>query len=128
TSHWSRSNPALLSLPPKTEPRGPLLTAARLRWGVPVTLLVALIAIVPSWRERAFQFLKPGAANTAKHIVVLPFKNIGNDPANAALCDGLTEVLTGRLTGLEQGAPTLWVIPSSEVRRRKVSSESEAQK
>lgn len=128
TSHWSPSNPALLSLPPKTELRGPLLTAARLRWAIPLALLVGVIAIVPSWRDRVVQWLTPGAANTARHIVVLPFKNIGNDPANAALCDGLTEVLTGRLTGLEQGAPTLWVVPSSEVRRRKISSESEAQK
>ena len=128
TSHWSPSASALRSQPPKIEPRQPLLTAARLRWGVPTALLMALVAIVPSWRTWTMQWLTPGPASTAKHIVVLPFKNIGNDPANAALCEGLTEVLTGRLTGLEQGVPTLWVIPSSEVRRRKVSSESEAQK
>jgi serine/threonine-protein kinase len=100
-------------------------------WGA-AALVIALLGIpwlVPSWRASAIQWLRPTRGGTAvRHIVVLPFRNIGNDPANAALCDGLTEVLTSRLTGLEGSAPSLWVIPPGEVRRRKVSNEEEARK
>jgi serine/threonine-protein kinase len=63
-----------------------------------------------------------------KRVVVLPFSNVGNDPANAATCDGLLETLTSRLTSLEQVGTPLWVVPSSEVRRRKISDPAEAQK
>ncbi|MDQ2946983.1 MAG: serine/threonine-protein kinase, partial [Acidobacteriota bacterium] len=119
TSHWSPSNLALRSQPPDTNLTRSAFSARKILWGLPFVVVLAVIALVPGWREGSLEWFRPGPANGPKHIVVLPFKNIGNDPANAALCDGLTEVLTGRLTGLEQGAPTLWVIPSSEVRRRK---------
>jgi len=97
-------------------------------WALPSFLAVALIVAGiegTPLRTRIAELFRP-AGTAPRHIVVLPFRNIGNDPANAAVCDGLTEVITSRLTGLEQTAPTLWVIPASEVRRKNVSSEQEA--
>lgn len=61
-----------------------------------------------------------------KHVVVLPFTNIGSDPANAAICDGLLETLSSRLSSLGQPGRPLFVVPASEVRRRKLSDPTEA--
>src|SRR5439155_19982389 len=51
----------------------------------------------------------------------LPFTNAGGGPANQALCDGLMETLTGKLSGLRTDKGPLWVASSSEVRRRKIT-------
>ena len=56
-----------------------------------------------------------------KHIAVLPFDNVGNNPENQALTEGLVDSLSGELSNLEVGKQSLWVIPSSEVRRLKVT-------
>jgi serine/threonine protein kinase/Tfp pilus assembly protein PilF len=61
-----------------------------------------------------------------KQLVVLPFMNIGNDPANQALCDGMAEILTSKLSELEQFQRALQVVPASEVRRERISSAREA--
>jgi len=51
-----------------------------------------------------------------KHIAVLPFKNVGSDPANQAFCEGVVETLTSRLSQLEQFHSSFWVVPASEIR------------
>src|SRR5262249_27366123 len=48
--------------------------------------------------------------------------NVGHDPANEIFCDGLAETLTSKLTQLEQFQGSLWVVPTSELRTRKVTS------
>lgn len=63
-----------------------------------------------------------------RHLAVLPFGNIGNDPANQPLCDGLMEFLTSKLTQLEQFQGALWVVPSIEILGRNIQSVSEAQR
>lgn len=63
-----------------------------------------------------------------KHLAVLPFLNIGSDPQQQALCDGLTETMTSKLTQLEQFHGSLWVVPATEVRRGSTSSAEEARK
>ena len=52
---------------------------------------------------------------------MLPFENVGNDPANEAVSAGLMDSLASRLTNLEVGKQSLWVVPTSEVRRLKVA-------
>ena len=63
-----------------------------------------------------------------KHVAVLPFDNIGSNPENAALADGLMESLAGRLTNLDVGNQSLWIVPTSEVRRQRVTDPSDALK
>ncbi len=63
----------------------------------------------------------PLAGDGPKHLAVLPFANIGNDPANLVTSDGLLETLTSRLSELDSSGKTLWVVPASEVRQRKVT-------
>ena len=71
--------------------------------------------------------VNPGvSAPDQEHIAVLPFDNIGNDPANVPLAEGLMDSLTGRLSDLDVGGKSLWVVPSSEVRRSKIADPAAA--
>ncbi len=51
----------------------------------------------------------------AKHLVVLPFTNVGGDPSQQLLIDGLAETLTSKLTQMEGLQQSLWVVPFFEV-------------
>ena len=88
----------------------------------------ALIALAASglWLFRPLRFSGP-ANPSEKHVTVLPFNNIGNDPASAAVCDGLLETLTSRISSLAGPGQSLWVVPASEVRRQKVTDPTQAQ-
>ncbi len=70
----------------------------------------------------------PLAEAGPKHVAVLPFLNIGDDPANRLTSDGLLETLTSRLSDLDSSGKTLWVVPASEVRQRKVTDPRDAVK
>ncbi len=61
-----------------------------------------------------------------KQVAVLPFTNVGGDATNQALADGLTEVLTTRLTQLERFAGSLRVVPATEVRQQQITSARDA--
>jgi serine/threonine-protein kinase len=104
------------------------VTQSKFRWwqvvaAATVLLLVGAAAmLIPSVRERATEL----AGVEQKHIAVLPFDNIGNDPANAALAEGLMDSLTAELSNLGAGKSSLWVVPSSVVRRRNVDDPSAA--
>lgn len=94
-----------------------------------VALLVAIalmVSFVPSLRQRAIALV--GGAPAQKHLAVLPFDNIGSNPENAALTDGLMDSLAGRLSNLDIGNQSLWIVPNSEVRRRNISDPSDALK
>ena len=57
-----------------------------------------------------------------KRIAVLLFDNIGGNPANQPLCDGLMEDVSNSLTRLEQFRGALVVIPASDVIKDGISS------
>ncbi|MFC1724291.1 protein kinase [candidate division KSB1 bacterium] len=61
-----------------------------------------------------------------KSLLVMPIINIGEDPKNQFFCDGLTEILSSRLTQLEQFHGSFWVVPMSDVKSENISSVSEA--
>jgi len=69
-----------------------------------------------------------GGAAAAETMVVLPFDNLGGDPVNQALCDGLQETVTSVLSRAEELRNTLMVVPSSEIRRSQIHTISEARK
>jgi tetratricopeptide (TPR) repeat protein len=85
--------------------------------GAVLLALVALLA-VPGVRER---LRSPFAGPEAMHVAVLPFTNLGNNPSNEALADGLMDSLAGELSNLKVGDKSLWVVPTSEVRRLNVT-------
>ncbi|MGA8072256.1 MAG: serine/threonine-protein kinase, partial [Candidatus Acidiferrales bacterium] len=97
------------------------------RWwaaaGAAVTIALLGWLVLPSLRSR----LNGGLlAPSEEHVAVLPFDNIGNNPANEALAEGLMDSLTGKLSDIDVGGKSLWVVPSSEVRRRKISDPASA--
>jgi len=147
------SSPSSTSRPasgarPITGPRPSTLTAKELRkqieqasrpmWGAAVApapawqrwtigggivlVVLALLSFMPPVRDRVSGLF----ARQEEHIAVLPFENVGNDPANDAISAGLMDSLASRLTNLEGGNKSLWVVPASEVRRRNVSDPAAA--
>jgi serine/threonine-protein kinase len=117
--------------------------ASRTSWGTgakkssPITnwllgVLVLLLAVglalgfIAPLRERVVALVT--GAPTEKHVAVLPFDNIGSNPENAALTDGLMDSLAGRLSNLDVGNQSLWVVPNSEVRRRNIGDPGDALK
>ena len=91
-----------------------------------VLLLAALSLLLPSLRQRVGDLLSGKTGGTEKHIAVLPFDNIGNDASNEAISEGLMDSLTSKLSNLQEGEQALWVVPASEVRRRKVNDPESA--
>jgi eukaryotic-like serine/threonine-protein kinase len=67
-------------------------------------------------------------APSLRHIAVLPIDAIGNNPNDATLADGLMESMTSKLSNLEVGNESLWVVPATEVRRKKVTDPTAALK
>ncbi|HEX5234930.1 MAG TPA: protein kinase [Silvibacterium sp.] len=91
-----------------------------------LAVLVLVVLLVPAFRHRAAALV--GGAPEQEHVAVLPFDNIGSNPENAALADGLMDSLAGRLSNLDVGNQSLWVVPTSMVRRHKVTDPSDALK
>ena len=109
---------------PPASQRTPLLVLAAV-----LLLLVVLAAVtwlLPSLRQRVTALVT--GAPKQKHIAVLPFDSTGSNPENAALTDGLMDSLAGRLSNLDAGKQSLWVVPNSEVRRRKINNPTDALK
>jgi tetratricopeptide (TPR) repeat protein len=98
------------------------------KWKVAVgAVLLAGIPIaagIPDVRHQASQWLRVRPLPAEKRIAVLEFINIGTDPKNRALADGLMEVVSNSLTRMEQGM--LLVVPATDVRKERVSSAAEA--
>jgi serine/threonine-protein kinase len=92
------------------------------RWWIATPLAILLLAIaamaIPSVRERTTFAL---FGMNEEHLVILPFENVGNDPANETLNDGLMDSMTARLSNLEESQSSLWVVPANFVRQKKVN-------
>lgn len=95
------------------------------RWLIVVALVavvVAVVSLLPPVRDRVTGWF----SRPEEHVAVLPFENVGNDPANEQVSAGLMDSLASRLTNLEAGKQSLWVVPTSEVRRLKISDPAAA--
>jgi serine/threonine protein kinase/Flp pilus assembly protein TadD/TolB-like protein len=95
---------------------GPVLRSA-----VPILLLVVIALLL----ARRFDWY---AIPDQKHLVVLPFTCMGTDEARGGFCDGLVEILTSRLTRLEQPAGSLLVVPASEVFSEGITNAAQARR
>jgi tetratricopeptide (TPR) repeat protein len=65
---------------------------------------------------------------TQHHLVVIPFVDLGFPESNPEFCDGLVETITSKLTQLADLSGPLSVVPSSEVRDKKISSAAQARR
>ena len=84
---------------------------------VAVAALFGLLLLIPAIKERITGLFE----KHQEHIAVLPFENVGGNPANEAVSEGLMDSLSSRLTNLDVGEQSLWVVPTSEIRRLKVT-------
>jgi len=89
--------------------------------GLALAVVFAVLAALPGVRNRIF-----GARE--EHVAVLPFENIGDDPGNGVVAQGLADSLTSRLSNLDVGQQSLWVVPASEVRRQKITEPTAARR
>jgi serine/threonine protein kinase/tetratricopeptide (TPR) repeat protein len=122
TPRWQASSSALAAAnKPKGRRIAPYFFAA-----LAAVVLAAVSLLFPPVRQRAASILSGGGGE--KHVAVLPFDNIGNDPANEAVAEGLMDSLTSKLSNLDAAQQSLWVVPSSVVRGRKVTDPSSAEK
>ncbi len=106
-----------------------LLKAPWLRWAAVVVLLIATSFLLYDYISRA-----DGSSGSTdnlipveKHIAVLPFSVIGS-AENKSLADGLSEIITSKLSQLEQYKEKLWIVPVSEMQKSKVSTPEDALK
>lgn len=103
----------------------PVIPRRRSRiWVAMATVAVALAVAGIVWRQYAPKSTLP----TQKHLLVLPFTAIGNDAELQLLADGLTETVTGQLSQVEQFQGEFAVVPSSEIRGRKIATAEQARR
>ena len=98
-------------------------------WGRSIAIAAAILLLlsVVLWLPPVSERLQIAwFTRGQKHIAVLPFDNIGSNPENEAMVEGVVDSLSGKLSNLELGKQSLWVIPSSEVRRLKVTDPATA--
>ncbi len=82
--------------------------------------IVALVALLLAGVIR-----NPFHAQAAeRHLAVLPFLNIGNDPTDKAFAEGISETLTSRLSQLERFQKSFWVVPAGDARTVKSPEEA----
>jgi eukaryotic-like serine/threonine-protein kinase len=122
TPRWQAASSSLSAADKRKDRRAaPYLFA-----GLAVVVLAAGSLLFSPVRQRAAAVLSGSGGE--KHVAVLPFDNIGSDPANEAVAEGLMDSLTSKLSNLDAQQQSLWVVPSSVVRSRKVTDPSSAGK
>ncbi len=126
---------ALTSATVSTLPGAPPISSVRRRLRPAISLpvsaaMIALVvlAVVPAARNAVRGLLKMRTVPDQQHMAVLPFTNVGDDPANRAFCDGLTEILTSQLTQVERFQGSLWVVPQIELKAREIRAPSDARR
>ena len=90
---------------------------------VGITLVLSCLLLIPTIGERVRGIL---FSSHDKHIAVLPFDVAEHTADTEALADGLMDSLAGKISNLDAANQSLWVVPASEVRRRKVDDPSRA--
>lgn len=88
-----------------------------------IVLAGAAVLLLPPVRERLLGFAYAGSE---KHIAVLPFDSPGNDSEYQLVAQGLMDSFTNELSNLDAAQQSLWVVPASVVRNRKVSDPTSA--
>ncbi|SPE43599.1 putative Serine/threonine protein kinase with TPR repeats [Candidatus Sulfopaludibacter sp. SbA3] len=116
----SSAETVTLETSPRRKQRWWLLVAAALLLG-----LLAGVA-VPGARHRVAARIFPPHIPSEKRVAVLRFTNIGGDPSNQALCDGLFEEVSNAITRLERFHGSLLVVPAADVRKDDVTSVRQA--
>jgi serine/threonine-protein kinase len=93
--------------------------------GAALLLVILVLVAVTKFRPWVYRALHP--VPEQKQVAVLPFSVAGADASTQAFADGLSEVLSAKLTQLTE-RPQFQVIPVSEVRAKHVATAADARK
>ena len=88
------------------------------RWLLSAFTVLAIL--VTLWSSPLRRWIQGRFAPRPKHIAVLPFDNVGNNPISPAMAEGLVDSLTNKLSNLGVGQESLWVVPASIVRESNI--------
>jgi eukaryotic-like serine/threonine-protein kinase len=113
----------------KTRRRAPAGAVRRRTAAVAVAaaaLAVAVVALSPPARHRVAEWIRPPPLASERRLAVLPFRDVGGSPADAAFSAGLGEMVTNKLRQLEQFRTAVSVVAAGEVLKEKVTSAREA--
>lgn len=91
--------------------------------GIVLTLLICAVFVF-SFGSEWFGNGLPGK----KYLAVLPVENIGGSSELQAICDGLGETFSYKLSEIEKYENAYWVAPASEMRKEQINSVSRAHK
>lgn len=117
--------------PTESDDTTPLSSRLPAALAVAVMVLAALVigGLVRFPSAALFGGLFSGSGMGELHVAVLPLRVIGSAAHSEAYALGLAEVVTGNLSRLEPYAETsFWVVPTSEILRREVTSADEARR
>ncbi len=107
---------------------GPQITKTRPWYRSGIVLAVALLVLLALaialglWRSRSHP---SNAVGQTRHVAVLPFRALDNDPNTQAFSSGLTETLTTKLGSLPRSY-ALQVVPPAEIRTQHIASAQQA--
>lgn len=99
----------------------------QIAFGAVAGLILLVYVAFPGWQIIG-KLISGTPDSKFVHLVVLPFTNIGDNPARQIFSDGLVETITSNLTQLEQFQNALWIVPSGEVRSNNITSAGQARK
>ena len=86
------------------------------------SLIVAVLLIAPGIQ----QWLGGPGLPPKKHLAILPFSLIGGESEDRAMCDGLVETLSSKITSFGQFQKTIWIVPTREIIEENIASPSQA--
>ncbi len=105
------------------------------KWRIRVLAAASVLVVgaIGAWQVAAVrttvqEWFRVQIVPAEKHIVVLPFTNLSENPRDQALCDGLVEAVTSTLTQLQPSSESYWVVAATEVKRQNISSVADARK
>jgi len=122
SSDW----PTLRTLPTPVPVR-----PARARWrdflglGLGIALIVAVLIGARSPKIKEW-FRHDHVLPAQKYLAVIPFTNLGGDPENQAICDGLHEYLSNKLSQFQGLQRKFWIVSAADIRAGEVMSPIEA--
>src|SRR6266852_4024419 len=112
---WKHSAAIWSQAPPNLAFRETVEHASRQMWPPPTSraknsfwwlgsfaaaaVLLVLLSLIPAIRDGIAGLF----GRHEEHIAVLPFENVGNNPANEGVSEGLMDSLSSRLTNLDVG-------------------------
>ncbi|MFN7922066.1 MAG: tetratricopeptide repeat protein [Bryobacteraceae bacterium] len=92
------------------------------RWVAAAAIFFLLAVAAFVWRPRLT--VQPGTDR--QHVVVLPFRVLGDEPELRVFADGLMETITSRMSQYEGPNSQLLVVPASEVRQQGAKNASDS--